>query len=268
MRSEIFETPGNLRLDVRVPAGVIDVETVPSSQTRVDLEAIDGNDEIVDAATVSLRDRPDGGHELTIALEQERRILFVKTVPQVRVAVRCPHGAEVAVRSVSADLRARGTFARADVKTVSGDLDVERVDGDAAVKSVSGDATIGDVAGRGAFQTVSGDFEIGRVGGEAELRTVSGDIRVGDAGGSVTGQTVSGDVRVDAAAQGNVTLKSVSGDLLVGIRRGTKVWIDARSMSGDMSSELDVSDAPPSGDGPLVELRATAMSGDIRISRA
>jgi hypothetical protein len=39
-------------------------------------------------------------------------------------------------------------------------------------------------------------------------------------------------------------------------------------MSGDTSSELDVRDAPPEGDGPLVEVRATAMSGDIRVKRA
>ena len=267
MRSETFETPGPLRLVVRIPAGVIDVETVASSRTYVELEAIDGDADIVDAATVSLRDRGDG-HELTIAFEQERRILFVKTAPRVRATVRCPEGTELAVQAVSADLRARGTFASAEVKTVSGDVNVGRVDGEAAVKTVSGGATIGEVGGRGAFQTVSGDFEIARVGGEAELRTVSGDVRVGEAGGSVTGQTVSGDVRVDAAAQGSVTLKSVSGDLLVGIRRGTKLWVDARSMSGDMSSELEVGDTPPSGDGPLVELRATAMSGDIRIARA
>jgi hypothetical protein len=39
-------------------------------------------------------------------------------------------------------------------------------------------------------------------------------------------------------------------------------------MSGDATSELDVGDEPPEGDGPTVELRATAMSGDITILRA
>jgi hypothetical protein len=38
-------------------------------------------------------------------------------------------------------------------------------------------------------------------------------------------------------------------------------------MSGETSSELEVGDAPPDGEGPLVELRATAMSGDIRVKR-
>jgi hypothetical protein len=68
--------------------------------------------------------------------------------------------------------------------------------------------------------------------------------------------------------QGAVTLKSVSGDMHVGIRPGSALWVDAKSVSGDTSSELPIDDTPPEGEGPLVELRATAMSGDIRIVRA
>jgi DUF4097 and DUF4098 domain-containing protein YvlB len=97
---------------------------------------------------------------------------------------------------------------------------------------------------------------------------VSGDVRLDDAGGPVTVQTVSGDQRLGAVVEGAVTLKSVSGDMHVGIRAGSSLWIDARSVSGDTSSELELGDAPPANGGPLVELRATAMSGDIRIVRA
>ena len=39
-------------------------------------------------------------------------------------------------------------------------------------------------------------------------------------------------------------------------------------MSGETTSELELGDAPMDGDGPLVEVRATAMSGDIRVKRA
>ena len=268
MRTEVFETPEAVRLDVRIPAGEIDVETVDGHQTRVELEAIDGDPSIVADARVTMRRRAGGGDEVTVAVEQERRFLIVRTAPRIRATIRCPHRAALAVASVSADVRARGRFGAADVKTVSGDVDVDHVEGDAALKSVSGDGRIADVGGQATINTVSGDFHVRRIGGGAQLRTVSGDIRVDEAGGSVTGQTVSGDVRLGAAAQGKVTLKSVSGDLEIGIRRGTKVWVDAKSMSGDTSSELEIGDAPPSADGPLVELRATAMSGDIRIARA
>jgi hypothetical protein len=65
-----------------------------------------------------------------------------------------------------------------------------------------------------------------------------------------------------------VTLKSASGDLKVGIREGSTLWVDARSRSGEVTSELPVSELPPDGDGPTVELRANTMSGDITVARA
>ena len=68
--------------------------------------------------------------------------------------------------------------------------------------------------------------------------------------------------------EGEVTLQTASGDIQVGIKQGSKLWIDARSMSGDTSSELELGDAPTDGEGPLVEVRATAMSGDITVKRA
>ena len=89
-----------------------------------------------------------------------------------------------------------------------------------------------------------------------------------EASSSVTVQTASGDQRLGSVTSGRVVMQSASGDQTVGIRRGSRVHIDAKTMSGDTSSELVVGEEPPPGDGPTVELRATAMSGDIRILRA
>jgi hypothetical protein len=44
--------------------------------------------------------------------------------------------------------------------------------------------------------------------------------------------------------------------------------MDIKTVTGDARSELDVGDAPDDDEGPLVNLRATAMSGDIKIVRA
>lgn len=265
MRVERFSTTESPRLSLTIPAGSIDVETSDTGETVVQLEPVRGDDrEAVLEAVVAQR-----GRDVVVDIHEERRFLFVGHIPEVRATIRCPHRAELAVKSVSADLHARGVFGATDVKTVSGDVDVESVDGDANVKTVSGDARLGEVSGRATTQTVSGDLAARRVGGSAEFRSVSGDAQVAEAGSSVTGQTVSGDVRIDAVSQGSVTLKTVSGDVRVGVRQGSKLWVDAKSMSGDTSSELPLGDSPPGGDGaPLVEIRATAMSGDIRIVRA
>ena len=241
MRTETFHTPGELSLRIRIPAGRVDLETVDGEETRVELE---GGPGVEEEAVIAAR-----GGEVVVEIE-ERRLLFLRTAPDARVRVTCPPGARLELKAVSADLTARGDWGPADVKTVSGDVQVERVGGDLTVKTVSGDVAADAVSGR------------------ATVQSVSGDVRLDDAGGSVTAQTVSGDVRLGGVREGSVMLKSVSGDMLVGIRSGSSLWVDAKSISGDTSSELALDDAPPEGNGPLVELRATAMSGDIRIVRA
>jgi hypothetical protein len=67
---------------------------------------------------------------------------------------------------------------------------------------------------------------------------------------------------------GSVELQSMSGDIRVGIREGSNVWVDARAMSGDLSSELELSDEQSPDDAPLVELKASSMSGDVNVVRA
>jgi hypothetical protein len=241
MRTETFHTPGEPSLRIRIPAGRVDIETVAGEETRVELESDPGVEE---EAVIATR-----GGEVVVEIE-ERRLLFLRTAADARVRVTCPPGARLELKVVSADVTAHGDFGHADVKTVSGDVELDRVEGDLEVKTVSGDVAADAVSGR------------------ATVQTVSGDIRVGEAGGPVTGQTVSGDIRLASVREGAVMLKSVSGDMQIGVRAGSSLWVDAKSVSGDTSSELAVGETPPEGEGPLVELRATAMSGDIRIIRA
>jgi hypothetical protein len=241
VRSETFHTPGELSVRIRIPAGRVDIETVAGEETRVELESDPGVEE---EAVITAR-----GGEVVVEIE-ERRLLFLRTAPDARVRITCPPGARLELKGISTDFAARGDFGPAVVKTVSGDVELERVDGDLEVKTTSGDVAADAVSGR------------------ATVQSISGDVRVGEAGGSVTAQTVSGDVRLASVREGAVTLKSVSGDMQIGIRAGSSLWVDANSISGDTTSELAVGDTPPEGEGPLVELRATAMSGDIRIVRA
>jgi hypothetical protein len=241
MRNETFHTPGEVFLKVRVPAGRVEITTVEGEETRV---ALTGDARVEESATIEAR-----GSDVIVEIE-DRRLAFLRLSPDVNVMITCPPGARLEFKGVAADLAVRGRAGQADVKTVSGDVRLEQVDGDLTVRSVSGDVAAAAVTGR------------------ATVQTVSGDIRVDEAAGPVTAQTVSGDQRLGSVAAGAVTLKSVSGDMLVGIRAGSGLWVDAKSVSGDTSSELEVGDSPPEGDGPLVELRATAMSGDIRVVRA
>jgi DUF4097 and DUF4098 domain-containing protein YvlB len=263
-----FHTPGPLLVSVRVPAGAIEIDTIDGEQTEVELEPLDRDArEVIDQATVELHERADGGHELAIEIE-ERRFLVFSTAPRVRVSIRCPHRADLDIKTVSANVRCDGLLGAASVKSVSGDVRLPEIEDDARIKSVSGDVRLSQVGGALEAQTVSGDVSAHAAGGNVSITTVSGDLRIDRAGGTVTTKSVSGDQFV-GAFRGGATCQSVSGDVYVGVPRGTHVWIDANSRSGDVSSELDPdSDGEGDAEETAAELRVKTMSGDIRIARA
>lgn len=247
MRHESFDTPGPLRLRIEIPSGEVDLETVDGTKTEVELT---GPEEVVENARIELRPRGDG-HELVVETHPRAGLRIVRlNAKGAELRIRAPHGASVEVSSASADVEGRGRFSEVEVDSASGDVAFEEVDGDVRT------------------QTASGDVEIDRLGGTGKLQSASGDIVVGEAAGSLKVQTASGDQEIGSVASGEVTLQTASGDIEVGVKRGSKLWIDARSMSGETSSELEVGDEAPDGEGPLVELRATAMSGDISVVRA
>ena len=60
--------------------------------------------------------------------------------------------------------------------------------------------------------------------------------------------------------QGRVDLRAVSGDISVGIRRGSRVFVDANTVSGSTSSEVELGDAPGGGEVPAHERRPSRSS--------
>ena len=102
------------------------------------------------------------------------------------------------------------------------------------------------------------------------MRTASGDVQLREAEGRrIEVNTASGDVEIRDVVRAAVSVRSASGDISIGIRRGSRVFLDVRSLSGETASELEVGDDPGGAhEGPLVEVRAMSMSGDIEIRRA
>ena len=254
-----FQTPTPPRLDLRIPAGGIEIEAVETGETEVRL---DGPAEVLDGATVELR-----GDAVFVEV-RDRKGLFNLHGVEVRLHVRCPEGAAASVRTKSADVSARGRLAKAHVASASGDVELERVEGDASFETASGDVAIAETGGDVTVHTASGDVDLGRVGGRLRANLVSGDVRARAVEGSVTVNVVSGDVEVGEVVAGTVTVQSVSGDVEIGVRRGSRVHVDANTLSGTTHSELELGDAPVGGGGPLVELRVKTVSGDVSVVRA
>jgi DUF4097 and DUF4098 domain-containing protein YvlB len=98
---------------------------------------------------------------------------------------------------------------------------------------------------------------------------VSGDLHVEEASNGLAVTTVSGDVQVRAAAGDSIRVQSVSGDVELAVKPGQRLYVDASSVSGTMSSELGLDDTPPvDAGGPVGELRVRTISGDLNITRA
>jgi DUF4097 and DUF4098 domain-containing protein YvlB len=142
------------------------------------------------------------------------------------------------------------------------------VTGSVNVKSASGDVRLRNVGGSVSAQSASGDIQVDVVGGPVSIATASGDLQIGEAHDDVSANTVSGDQDHGVVTQGRLNATSVSGDISIGVRRGSKVHLDCNTVSGDTTSELELTSDAPAGDGPLVEIRAKTVSGDIRITRA
>lgn len=243
MRTETFATPAPVTLQIDVPAGDIEIETAEMPETNLELEVRGRNAEELERET---RIEARGRGEIVVAASDRRPARDA----DYRVRVATPHGAAVRADLASADIRGRGRYAELDIDIASGDVQFDQVDGQAKIN------------------TASGDVELARVG-SARVNSASGDVRVDDSSGSIEVNTASGDVLLRRVAEGDVKVHSASGDVEVGIARGSRVWVDAQSLSGETSSELELESGPAGDDeGPLVELRAQTMSGDISIRRA
>jgi DUF4097 and DUF4098 domain-containing protein YvlB len=266
MRRETFDTPGAVTLNLKIPSGRIDLEAVAGQETVVEF---DSAPEVEEEVRIEMRPRGRDGHEVVVALEERLGLSFFRRGrTEVRLRVTAPIGSDVELSTASADLDGRGKFGALQVNTASGDVRFDHVGGEAQINSASGDINLEEVEGRLTVNTASGDAEVGQLGGEGKIRAASGDISIREADAALTVQTASGDIEVDSVREGDVKVQTASGDIEVAVKQGSKVFIDARSMSGETSSELEITDAPSDGEGPLVEISATAMSGDIAIRRA
>lgn len=244
MSEQHFPTPRPVQLEVKLAAGDVRVVTGDGEQSTVTLE---GPQKLLDVTTVELR-----GDRLVI--EQRRKSLlglFTSSGDSLRVEVRVPHRSTVEIATASVEATLEGTF------------------GGLAMKAASGNVVVtGEIEGDVEIKTTSGDARLARVAGDLSVQTVSGNVTAQSVEGSVTVKSVSGHVRIGSVREGRVNVQNVSGDVELGIAAGTNIDVDAGSASGELNSELPLSDAPADDAAPTVVIRSNSVSGDFHLFRA
>ncbi|MGH3135751.1 MAG: DUF4097 family beta strand repeat-containing protein [Gaiellaceae bacterium] len=272
----VFETPGSVALQIKLPSGRVVVTTADEPRTSVELVGLGrrGPDAIDDVSVTASEHH--GRH--TVRIEQKDRIRWgpiqVAWGGDIETRITCPPGSDLELSGGSTDLRVEGDLGEVSVRTASGDARLEAVRGKLQIKTASGDISVATVASEASLATVSGDLAVGRAEGPITARAVSGDVTIGSLRGLLGLSTTSGDIDVRSVEAGEVRIQTVSGDVRVGVGRGTRVWIDAGSISGDLDSELGVDEADPNADdagssgGPVVPLHLKTVSGDVSIVRA
>src|SRR4051794_16803385 len=232
-----FETHAPVVLDLRLTSGEIVVD--PTLEGRVEVELIAHDDEsqaLVDAARVEFR-----GDRVVVDVPSKSRgfaIGFLFGRQGITCNVRCPASSSLEARTKSAEVTARGPLRDVAVSTASGDVELRVVERDLTVKSASGDVEADRVGRDATVNTASSDVRLGFVGGIVNVNAVSGDVRIGEAAADSHVVTVSGDQDHEAVSTGNITAQAVSGDIQIAVRRGTRVYLDCNTLSGDTSSEL------------------------------
>ena len=264
-----FDVNGPAEIELRLAAGDITVDAALDGRVEFELRAEDEESQrLVDDATIELREH-GGRPQIIVDVPNKRGFNLAGMFGRqgITCRVNCPPESGLSAKTKSADVTARGVLGGLNVQSASGDVEADRVSGGANLKNASGDVTIREV-GALSVQTASGDVDVQVARGPVNVNSASGDVSIGEAYDNVSVNTVSGDQDHGAVMRGNVAAHTVSGDVSIAVRRGSKVFLDCNTVSGDTRSDLELSGDVPDGDGPLVEIRAKTVSGDIRITRA
>jgi DUF4097 and DUF4098 domain-containing protein YvlB len=293
-----YPTDSKTRIVVLNPLGDVRIATDDLDTTTVDLIARGEAGSGAVAEAIVAHEERDGVHVVTIELPGSRA--FAKQGRIVDIEVTAPSGSDVRI-STDSDERALRIFARRSgdsitlagsfgdvdvslpsaatdvdvvagslqVRTVSGNLFVRRVDGPAKVRAVSGDVRVDEAIGTLSVAIVSGDVLVAVSHGNVDIASVSGDVVIDAAYAGASCKTTSGDVIVGQAFEGDVRIVTVSGASRIGVAPGRAVSVDARSMSGTLTSEIDLSqDGGSTGsDDPRVSISAASVSGNVTVTR-
>lgn len=191
-----------------------------------------------------------------------------------------PEKAALRANNVSGDVTAESIGGAAALKAVSGDVRLAKGAGGADCNSVSGNVTVAEVTGSAFLKSVSGNVKASLVKGSVEAETVSGDVELLDVSEAPTVRVkaLSGDVlyRGQVSKQGNYSLKSHSGDVVLYLPADSAFDFEAETFSGGIESDFEIKlvgkisprEMTGSVNGGGAVLKVSSFSGDVKLKKS
>jgi DUF4097 and DUF4098 domain-containing protein YvlB len=278
-----FETLGPITATIDVVRGDVRISADDRGATVIDVRPSDAsNEEDVKAAELTRVEYANG--QLYVKAPKLRSWSIRSAGGSIDVTIDLPAGSQVDGTGQLADFRCDGLLGDCRIKTGLGHVQLDRVDalglatgvghisveratGHAEVATRSGEVRMRELDGSAVIKNSNGDTWIGVAGADLRVNAANGSIAVDVAQAGVVAKSANGDVRVGEVVRGTVVLETRLGDLEVGIRDGTAVWLDVSAKAGKVHSALDAAHAPEPSD-ETVEVRARTTAGDIVIRRA
>jgi hypothetical protein len=186
---------------------------------------------------------------------------------EAEIVVRVPAGVRVRANTVSAGITVEDVKGELRLQSVSGDIEASMYSAAAEIGTISGTIWLKGHNERAELRLsiVSGGAEVRDVAGDITARTVSGDleIRAGEVR-RVRIDTTSGnvDMRATLAAGGRVEADSTSGDVRLTLCGKPSAEYDLSSFSGDIRGPGGRRGEARSEHGPTSELRFKVGDGD------
>lgn len=169
----------------------------------------------------------------------------------------------IGLQAASGDIDLRNCSGKADLSTANGDITIEAFRGEAlSAATINGDVEAEDVSAQISLSSVSGDINTKEVSGgvlkvssvsgsislvkfqnlAVEVQSQSGDVEIQNGQSpEVRSSTVSGDIQAELAPKdGNIAIRSTSGDVDLALGKETDAQVECETMSGDIDVDLPI----------------------------
>jgi hypothetical protein len=257
---QTFEVAPDVRVDIEILSGQIELRAIDVSQVRVRAKGgiqVDGS-----RGRVSLRAPSTGWLPWPRGMD-------------VELVVEVPRKSRITARTVNGRIKAQDVEGELLLHAANGEIEVKGAPQQAHLETMTSAIKFEGDHSEVVARTLNGEIALSGVSGEVEATTVSGRIRVeGDEIERAELRTMSGEIELDSSlAKGaRVDAKSYSGQVRLRLPENTSARFEVQSFSGGVHSEFasqltdDQSGFGPWSYGPGRRLSFVVGDGDARVS--